>query len=585
MNQLNNDNYSESISITMNLESLSAEYKNKLVEYEQAIANYVNYLKQETDMPCGLYSPDTRGINQRCYDAIWQKAGCGAGTLHPQANWSWQQSQTMDDLINDSHYWATMTDYNHRMGCYGNPGNSYIILGIGTDGRLWSRQGLDAPWQLVNDDAAYDLVSICTGNDGKTIIASNRGYNIYTKPSWDASNWQGPIHSPCCVIGVAMAQDGTLVGVGMDNRLWSKPYLNGEWTQTTCQGEWIAPAGVAIAPDGSIYVVGGDNFVYKKNSYKDLPSQQWWQRMDTGSNTCCVKAITIAPDGTFIGVGTDDQLWTKANYKDLTTPWIGPYNSENGSCCVIAITTVVNPNYNISNYNQNSKPNYDINAQPLVSIKGSTFLGTGEISLNNTSTLEECSALCSSTYGCTGATFNGTQPACSLRTGEGILLGGSDSNYAIIPKGKQLLSVVQNINIELTNINKQIQQLTNNGQPLYNSNTQKGNLQNINLISQFVQLTKERERINNMLNEYQTLDQEQTEGSIMINQNYYSFWLLLSLVIIFFIILYKFGIPSTSQLVSSIQSGGELGINAYYILFGIILVIIIANFIQNRYSL
>ena len=66
-------------------------------------------------------------------------------------------------------------------------------------------------------------------------------------------------------------------------------------------------------------------------------------------------------------------------------------------------------------------------------------------------------------------------------------------------------------------------------------------------------------------------------------QNYYSFILLLGLVILVLVILYKFGFPSTTQASPVlIQSGGELGTNAYYIVFGIVLVILIVNYIYKR---
>ena len=577
MAQQNNNDYQESNSIVLNLETLSTQYKNKLIEYQQAVANYVNYLREEASTPCGQFNANSKGIDQRCYNDIWSKVGCGAGTLgYPSASASWQQSQTMDGLIQDSFLWSTMTDYMHRMGCYGNPGNPYIIIGIGTYGSLWSRQGLDAPWEKISDNSS-GVQGICTMNDGKGLLGTG-GYNIYTKTSY-TSNWSGPVQSACCVTSIAMAQDGTVVGVGTDNKLWSKSDLNSNWTPTATPGEWCLS--VAIAPDGSIFVVGGGSQIWKKNSYQNLTSQQW-----IGQGSCCVKAITVAPDGTFIGVGTDDQLYTKANYQDLSTPWQGPYNSENSSCCVTGITTIANPNYNASNYNQTSAPNFNENQPPMSTVQSAAYWGTSAIGQNNSASLQECEASCASTNGCTGATYNPTaykEPMCWLRGGDGDIVAGLYSDYAIVPKGKRLLSILQNINQELTSINQQIQNKTTTGQPLYDEQSQQRKLKTSELISQFIQLNQERERINRTLDEYQTLDQEQNQGNLMINQNYYSFILLLGLVILVLVILYKFGFPSTTQASPVlIQSGGELGTNAYYIVFGIVLVILIVNYIYKR---
>ena len=580
MIQQNNQNdYQESNSIALNLETLSGQYQNLLIQYEQAVANYINYLNQEASQPCGEFNSNSTGINQRCYQYIWQQSGCGAGTAQADASTTWAQGMTLDGLINDSFLWSTMTDYNHRMGCYGNPGNTYIILCVGTDGNLYSRQGLDAPWQRINDDSNGNISSICTGADGQTIICTNVVNDIWIKPSWDAPNWQGPVQNPCCVMSVAQGQDETIVGVGMSYSLWSKANLNGNWSQTASPGEWISY--VTIAPDGSIFVIGSGNQIWKKNSYQNLTSQQWQYQ-----GACCVKAITIAPDGTFIGVGTDDQLYTKASYTDLSTPWQGPFSTENSSCCAVSITTVANPNYNASNYNQASQPNYNIGAQPLTSVSGSTFWGTSGISQNNSDTLQECQASCSSTPGCTGATFNPTayaQPMCWLRGGQGQISPGLESDNAIVQEGQQLLQIVQNINQQLTSVNQQIQEQTNNGQPLYDEQSTQRALKTSNLISQFIQLNEERERISQMVNEYQTLDEQQTEGNITISQKYYSFLLLLGLVIIVIILLYKFGLssPVTPTSPPLMQTGGELGTNTYYIIFGIVLVILIVKNFSN----
>jgi PAN domain len=576
----------EASSITMNLENLQKQYSNLLIQYKAAVANYISYLNEQTQQPCGDFTGNSVGIDQKCYDYIWKKAGCGSGTLHPQANWTWQQSQTMDGLINDAYYWATQTDYNHRMGCYGNAGNPYTIIGVGTDRRLYSRQGLDAPWEYINDDSNGNIVSICTGSDGKTIFCTNVAYEYWYKTSWDAPHWQGPIPTSCCNIGVAQGQDGTLIGVGTDHTLWSNytSDVNSNHYQTASPSEWIAQAGVAIAPDGSIFVVGYDNFVYKKNSYKNLTSQ-WWQRMDTGWSTCCVKAITIAPDGTFIGVGTDNQLWTKPSYKDLSAPWIGPYNSENGSCCVVSITTVANPNYNASNYNQSSQPNYKINNIPLVGVPGRVYWGTSGISLSNVSTLQECEASCTNNSSCSGATFNPTahgQPMCWLRSGDSSTMAGLDTDYAIIPKGKQLLEILEGLNQQIISTNQQITTIINSGQPVYNNYHNQNEAKYSELINDYNKLVEERKNITDLLSEYDTLENKESDNQIKITKYYYSYILLFILAVVVVYLLYRISnLGSGSSGTSSIQSGGELGINAYYILFAIIIAIILINYLTK----
>ena len=212
----------------------------------------------------------------------------------------------------------------------------------------------------------------------------------------------------------------------------------------------------------------------------------------------------------------------------------------------------------------------------MSTVNGSSYWGTSSVGENVSQTLQQCEASCANTAGCTGATFNPPhdgQVNCFLRGGDSNLSLGSDNDYAIIPTSQKLLLIIQNINQQLTDVNSQIQEKTNSSQPLYNEQSEQRGLQTTELIGQFIQLNQEREKINQMLDEYQTLDQAQTQGDIMINQNYYSFLLLLGLAIVILIILYKFGFSSTTENTPPLlQSGGELGINAYYIVFGIIIV-------------
>ena len=92
----------------------------------------------------------------------------------------------------------------------------------------------------------------------------------------------------------------------------------------------------------------------------------------------------------------------------------------------------------------------------MVTINGMQFLGGGALSQNNSATLNDCMASCSSNPQCTGATYNPTnykQPMCFLRKGDGNVVNGLSSDIAIVPKGKQLLSIVQSINQQLNETN------------------------------------------------------------------------------------------------------------------------------------
>ena len=436
--------------------------------------------------------------------------------------------------------------------------STYLIIGLKNDGKLYSSETLEGEWVLIEDDG-YGLKSICTGNDGKMLIISDSNNNIFTKPTWNSEKWEGPITEPCCVLSVAMGKDGTLVGVGTDNRLWSKSTLNGSWSSTASEGEVCLS--VCIGPDDSIYVVGSNNHIYKKPSYKTLTTTSW---EDLGNNSCCVIAITIASDGTLLGIGTNGKLYSMDNYQDIKNlTWKGEYANSSD---FIGITTVA----------------YNKKDDLLTSIKGQTFWGSGEASKGSVytgGTVEQCKAKCSENKNCTGATFNPSshgKSMCWLRTGEGELMPGLNIDYAIVPEAKKYLLTIESINRKLLETNKKIQQNIAQGQPLYNSIKTKAISQNDELTQNYQQLVMEREKIEKMLSSYQDLDKLEINGNLKINQKYYTFILLTIVTICIIILLYKFSsIFSNSQNTTSnyIQQGGQ--IDSAFNISGLIIIICI----------
>lgn len=511
----------------LNLESLNKEYDLVLKQYQEAFANYMSELNASAQTPCAGYKLDTTGVSQACYEKIWASEGCKTTGMF-DANNDWAKAQTFQELIYDSFLWATMTDTTHRNGCYGNSGNPYFIIGVGIHGGLFSRPGLDANWSRVADDSDSNVRSLCTGNDGKMIICSNINNEISTKANWNDPLWYNSMQNRCCVMSVAMAQDGTLVGVGMDYGLWTKPSLNDQWSKTGSPNpEWLSS--ICIAPNGNIFCIGANKSIYKKESYNNLTSVDWTY---LGDNNCCVIAITIAPDGTFIGVGTDNQLYTKDSYLDMTTPWKGPYANSGD---VIGITTVANPDYDGTKFSTATSPNYNIDRPVLTGIQGKTFWGTSGITETSASTIEQCEDLCNSTPGCTGATFNPDKQYCWIRGGEAQTTPGLANDYAIIPRLRMLAQGLQALNDRLISINGDIttsmDQMTPTGEVMAEQEQKKQHLNSI-----YENLLLDKKRLNEMIHEFETLQQSNTDTSLQAqqSQSVYRIYIIIALIIVIF---------------------------------------------------
>jgi len=226
-----------------------------------------------------------------------------------------------------------------------------------------------------------------------------------------------------------------------------------------------------------------------------------------------------------------------------------------------------------TDYSSATEPDYKINKPKMVSIKGHSFNGTGLAGQIDASTLQDCEAACANLSSCTGATFVSNK--CLLRAGDSPIVSSNEDSYAIVPKAKQLLLNMEDINQQLIAINKQIVSKINVIKPVYNRNVNESANKNQKLIDNYKNLMEERENILELLRQYETLDSVENQHQIKINQNYYSYILLAILAIAIVFLLFKISLPSTVITnLPAVQYGGELGINAYYILFSLILLTI-----------
>ena len=349
-NYKNKNNYNTddgTKSVVLSLETLSKEYDTVLIKYNQAQKDYINYLKtQSTSMACSKYNSDSKEIDQACYEEIWEKSGCTT-TNAVDANNDWAKSQTLNGLIYDSFLWATMTDSEHREGCYGST--------------------------------------------------------------------------------------------------------------------------------------------------------------------------------------TDTSVYSTA-----------------------------------------TEPNYNINAEPLTDIKGTTFWGSGKLSEGEATSIDQCKAMCSADSSCTGATYNPDKAYCWTRTGEGSINSSIPNDYAIIPENLKYLKVIQGLSEKLESINQDILKTMNKGKPLYSEQELNRKQQTATLNRNYKKLVKEREKVEKTIKKYQDLNKSQSYGENFINKNYSTFIFLIIITIIIIFLFIKF-LPSMTS-TETIQTGGSLKNNTYFFIFIIFLI-------------
>ena len=215
----------------------------------------------------------------------------------------------------------------------------------------------------------------------------------------------------------------------------------------------------------------------------------------------------------------------------------------------------------LADLNSDGSYNYNIDNTKFSTIKGHTYLGTINLSQTKTSKLQECKALCSNTKGCSGATYNSSETNknnCKLKGGDSELSVGTDEDTAIVQKQKLLLFKIKSLNQQLLDTSKKIQKITTKEEKLNVKLDNKLSENTQELVVQYEDLMKEKDKIAELMNDYQGLDEEQADGDLKLTSNYYSFILLLFLAIGIVIILYKVGFSSGGEITPSVSSSPSL---------------------------
>ena len=225
------------------------------------------------------------------------------------------------------------------------------------------------------------------------------------------------------------------------------------------------------------------------------------------------------------------------------------------------------------------------NASKLTTLINSTFWGAAGLLSSRVSGVEECSALCSKTPGCSGATYNITmnnnnQNNCWIRSGDGMVIPGTNGDYAIIPELKKYLQVLQTLNLQLIDVNNKIIVIFKTNEINF-SIQDKERFFTYNLLKEnYRKLEEERINISAKLIEQQTIEGKKTQTELVVTKNYYNYLVLLFIVLLCFLILSKTVINSFNQNVAP-SSNGNFGSIILIFVFSFIIVLSITYFYKK----
>jgi hypothetical protein len=182
----------------------------------------------------------------------------------------------------------------------------------------------------------------------------------------------------------------------------------------------------------------------------------------------------------------------------------------------------------------------------LTTVPDYSFVGKSNINVLNNSSIDACQTSCISNTSCSGATFNNNLNSCTLSGGPGDIIFTPQST-AIVQQALYYSYQLQQINTQLMNINQQILTISKNSYGDFKQNQQQNKKQAQTLENNYKTLSQERIQIDEMINKFKTLNSAYENGNIIITTNYYSYIMLLFIVIFLVFILIKYSIPQQQR--------------------------------------
>jgi hypothetical protein len=163
-------------------------------------------------------------------------------------------------------------------------------------------------------------------------------------------------------------------------------------------------------------------------------------------------------------------------------------------------------------------------------LNGRVFWGTSGIKQISTNDINVCKASCSETPNCSGATFNSTSNTCWLRSGDGDVFPGLNTENAIIPDVIQSSNILKKLNAKLLDINTKIINLIQSSTEDYTTQIETRNNLDTQLKQNYNDLIKETNHVNRLIRETENIDELNNNSQIIINHYYLIYKVIIILV-------------------------------------------------------
>ncbi|KAJ3283435.1 hypothetical protein HDU79_009081 [Rhizoclosmatium sp. JEL0117] len=177
----------------------------------------------------------------------------------------------------------------------------YSWVAIGTDNSLWLCPSVGFWFQCSSLPNQLPVKSVDLLSDKQTLIGVGMNNQLYTRNGllgvWTLVPNSG------FVVDISVLSNGILLGTGPDKQLYSKQNLNTPWVYIGA----CCVSRTAGLPDGSILGIGDDNSIYKMQSLGDK-----WALVPNSAAVVSVAAVSaLYRVGVHVGIAPDNTLWGK----------------------------------------------------------------------------------------------------------------------------------------------------------------------------------------------------------------------------------------------------------------------------------
>ena len=278
---------------------------------------------------------------QDCATKCQLQAGCNAFVTNTDGSYCWLKGSLGQETPNSDR--VTYKFNRAPPGTMASPpisANDFTLVAVGYANQVYLQDVIGGQWYpnspaVQNSQAVIDLSVMPNGS----LIGVGTDNQLYSRKTlnspWVNMNIAGQFNA------VSVANDGhTLMLVGKDTNIYSFD-LNTPNTpvQAIDRGHFILK--IIQLQNGQFFAIGTDTYLYIGNGTFNPYNISWSQ---VSSNNCCAKSIAQAPNGSIILLDTNGKIQVASS---VGAPW-----TMTQACCFSAIAVMPIPPQKIMGYDR-----------------------------------------------------------------------------------------------------------------------------------------------------------------------------------------------------------------------------------------